>query len=94
VPRSSLRSRPRRPRPHRLRFPALHSQLRRRNGIKADSKVEIKAAEPEMYVAVIDGRVTVKLGPKYDMGGLVPRAEDGWAKAVAGPDFAVWERKA
>jgi alpha-amylase len=73
------------------RLPA--PQVRRRQGIKADSKIEIKAAEHDMYVAAIDGAVTVKLGPRYDMGGLAPRAEDGWVKAVAGPDFCVWERK-
>lgn len=67
--------------------------LRQRAGIQADSKLEILAAERDMYVARINGNVTLKLGPRFDMGGLVPRKEDGWALAAAGNDFAVWEKK-
>jgi len=67
--------------------------LRQRAGIQANSKLEILAAEKDMYVARINGNVTVKLGPRYDMGNLVPRKEDGWAMAASGKDFAVWEKK-
>ena len=34
----------------------------------------------------------VKLGPRYEMGALLPRADDGWALAASGKDYAVWER--
>ena len=67
--------------------------MRRRHGITADSKLAVKAAEADMYFATIDDKVAVKLGPRYDMGELVPKGEDGWELAVSGKDFAVWERK-
>jgi alpha-amylase len=67
--------------------------LRQRAGIQADSKLEILAAEHDMYVARINGNVTIKMGPRYDMGNLVPRKEDGWAMAASGKDFAVWEKQ-
>ena len=35
-------------------------------------------------------RVIVKLGPRYDMGALLPRNE--WKVAVYGTDFCVWEK--
>ena len=34
------------------------------------------------------------MGPRFDMGNLVPQAKDGWKIAVTGKDFAVWERAA
>ena len=72
--------------------PRVQVALRRRAGIRADSRLEILAAEPDMYVARVNGNVTLKLGPRFDMGGLVPRSEDGWQLAASGPDFAVWEK--
>lgn len=36
-------------------------------------QIEIKKADADMYVAIIDDKVTVKLGPRYDMGDLAPR---------------------
>lgn len=39
-------------------------QLRRRNNIRSDSRIEIKCAEHDMYVATIDDRVTIKCGPR------------------------------
>ena len=68
--------------------------LRRRAGIRADSMLEILAAESDMYVARCNGNVTLKLGPRFDMGGLVPRKEEGWSLVQAGQDFAVWEKAA
>ena len=68
--------------------------LRRRAGIRADSKLEILAAEQDMCVARCNGNVTLKLGPRYDMGGLVPRKEEGWRLVQAGNEYAVWEKVA
>lgn len=65
---------------------------RKRAAVKADSTLTILAAEHDLYVASIDDRLLVKLGPRYDMGGLLPKEED-WAQAASGKDFAVWERK-
>jgi hypothetical protein len=70
-----------------MRFGAL--QIRRRNGIVADSKVKILAAESDLYVAEIGGNVTVKMGARYDMGGLLPKEADGWKVATWGKDFCV-----
>lgn len=76
-----------------LRLPPLQVALRQRAGIQANSKLEILAAEKDMYVARVNDNVTVKLGPRYDMGSFAPRKEDGWALAASGKDFAVWEKK-
>ena len=38
------------------------------------------------------GRLTVKLGPRYDMDGLLPSEGEGWKIAVSGKDFCVWEK--
>lgn len=37
-------------------------------------------------------RVTVKLGPRYDMGDLLPKEQEGWKVAVSGIDFCVWDK--
>ena len=64
--------------------------LRRRAGIRADSKLEILAAEHDMYVARI-GNVMIKMGPRYDIGDLAPSKEE-WRKVQTGQDYAVWEK--
>ena len=70
------------------------TELRRRAGLRADSKLEILCAEKDMYVARCGGSLTIKLGPRYDMGGFVPKKEEGWKLAASGNDFAVWEKVA
>jgi alpha-amylase len=78
---------------HRL-LPCLQVAIRKRAGITASSKLEILAAEHDMYVARINDNVTVKLGPRYDIGDLAPKEEDGWVKAAKGDDWVVWEKTA
>ena len=73
--------------------PQKQVHLRQRAGIRADSPLEILAAERDMYVARIGSTVTIKLGPRYDMGNLVPRKEEGWQLAASGKDWAVWEKQ-
>ncbi|GLC36330.1 Alpha-amylase A type-1/2 [Pleodorina starrii] len=71
--------------------------LRRRCGLEADSGISIAAAERDLYVARVEGRfgsLTLKLGPRFEMGSLLPAAADGWTLAAAGDDWAVWERPA
>lgn len=46
--------------------------VRKRNGIRADSPINIWTAESDMYVAAVqdlnkNDRVVLKLGPRYDM---------------------------
>jgi alpha-amylase len=65
--------------------------LRKRAGVKSDSPVEILAAEGDLYVAKIGGRLVLKLGPRFDMGALLPDAGQGWAMAAKGEGWAVWE---
>jgi alpha-amylase len=77
-----------------LKFAIIHFlQARRDAGIVAKSKLEIQCAEGDMYVGRITGTkgsLVLKLGPRYDMGALLPKQEDGWAKAAVGKDFCVW----
>jgi len=68
-------------------------KCRQRNGISGRSKLEILAAEADMYVARIDDKVMIKLGPRFDMGRWVPAEKDGWRFVCSGKDFAVWEKK-
>jgi alpha-amylase len=72
---------------------AADMQARRDAGIVAKSKLEILCAEGDMYVGRITGTkgsLVLKLGPRYDMGALLPKKEDGWNKAAVGKDYCVW----
>eukprot|EP00887_Chlorella_sp_A99_P004194 scaffold23.g4194.t1 len=53
--------------------------IRKEAGIRADSKVSILAAEPDLYVARVGERLT---------------KEEGWELAKWGPDYAIWLKKA
>jgi Alpha-amylase C-terminal beta-sheet domain len=55
------------------------------------TQIEIKKADADMYVAIIDDKVTVKLGPRYDMGDLAPKEEEVCASTLAQPfaDFCL-----
>jgi len=59
-------------------------KVRKDNGIKSDSSVDIKEAKPGLYAAVVDAKVAVKLGSADWSPG------DGWKVAVDGDKFAVW----
>jgi hypothetical protein len=72
--------------------PLLQVELRLRAGIKANSKLEILCAEHDVYVARIDDKVTIKMGPRYDIGDLAPKESDGWKKSVRGADWCTWEK--
>ncbi|KAL1546966.1 alpha-amylase [Salvia divinorum] len=67
------------------------SAVRRRNGIAAGSKVKILAAEADLYVAMIDGKIITKIGAEMDLGNLIP---PDFKVAADGNDFAVWEKQA
>ncbi|RCV11975.1 hypothetical protein SETIT_2G230300v2 [Setaria italica] len=49
------------------------STVRSRNGIHVGSKLDILAADGDLYVAKIDDKVIVKIGSGYDIGNLIPR---------------------
>ncbi|KAH6555149.1 hypothetical protein KP509_1Z278000 [Ceratopteris richardii] len=65
-------------------------RLRKRVGVNAGSKIHINAAEADIYVANIDDRLVVKLGPRFHMGALFPDPSN-WKLALSGKDFAIWE---
>ena len=64
----------------------------RRNQIKAESHVHILLAEGDIYVARVAHRLTLKLGPRFEMPRALLPMEPEWRLAAAGNDYAVWER--
>lgn len=64
------------------------SSIRVRNGINEKSSVKIMASEGDLYVAKIDNKIMVKIGPKMDLGNLIP---SNLHVATSGQDYAVWE---
>ncbi|CAN4094703.1 unnamed protein product [Withania somnifera] len=62
--------------------------LRKRNKINCRSKVEITKAERDVYAAVVDDKVAVKIGPgHYEP----PSGHQRWKMAAEGNDYKVWE---
>ncbi|KAK1407613.1 hypothetical protein QVD17_39233 [Tagetes erecta] len=66
------------------------TEVRARNGITTTSQVRILAYEAELYVAAIDEQIIVKIGPKMDLGNLIP---ENFQLATSGEKYAVWEKK-
>ncbi|CAL0322458.1 unnamed protein product [Lupinus luteus] len=62
--------------------------IRLKNGINAKSSVDILAADADLYVAKIDNKVIVKIGPKNDVGKLIP---SNFQVIASGKDYAVWQ---
>lgn len=65
--------------------------IRKRSGICATSNVQILASDSDLYIAMIDQKIIVKIGPKLDLGNLIPPS---YQVATSGQDYAVWEKKA
>jgi alpha-amylase len=63
--------------------------IRARNGIRATSTLRILVADADLYVAVVDEKVMVKIGTRYDMGDVVP---SDFHRAAHGKDYCVWEK--
>ena len=68
-------------------------ELRQRAGINAASKIDILAADKDVYIARIDDAVVIKMGPRYDMGEFLPEESEGWEMVLTGNDWAIWEKK-
>ena len=64
--------------------------IRQRNGITVTSNVNIMASDADVYVAMIQGKVIVKLGPRYDVGNLIP---SNFKVSTYGKDYCVWEKQ-
>lgn len=67
--------------------------IRKRAGILSDSKMKILVAEADLYMANIDDRLIVKLGPRIDLGDRKPNKAEGWQRVADGFDYCVWEKK-
>lgn len=48
------------------------------------------ASDADLYVAMIDGKVIVKLGPRYNLGNLIP---SNFKASTFGKDYCVWEKQ-
>ncbi|XVE55904.1 hypothetical protein DITRI_Ditri03aG0194400 [Diplodiscus trichospermus] len=64
--------------------------VRNRNGISSTSKVNILASESDLYMASIDDKVIMKIGPKMDLGNLVPA---NYQLATSGDNYAGFNRE-
>ena len=64
--------------------------IRSRNGINTKSTVNILASEADLYMARIDDKIIMKIGPKLDLGNLVP---SNFQVVASGKDYAAWEKK-
>lgn len=65
------------------------TSIRTRNKINESSNVNIMAADADLYVAMIDENIIVKIGSKMDIGNLVP---SNFKVATSGQDYCVWEK--
>ncbi|XP_021722967.1 alpha-amylase 3, chloroplastic-like [Chenopodium quinoa] len=64
--------------------------VRNRNKISCRSLVKITKADRDVYAAVIDDKVAMKIGPgHYEP----PSGPQQWSVAVEGRDYKVWESK-
>lgn len=66
------------------------SAIRTRNGIGERSTVNIMASDGDLYVAGIDGKIIMKIGPNTNLGNLIP---SDYVLATSGMQYAVWEKK-
>ncbi|MED6157768.1 hypothetical protein PIB30_026437 [Stylosanthes scabra] len=64
------------------------SEIRMKSGINEKSNVNILAADGDLYVAEIDNKIIVKIGPKMDLGNLIP---SNFKVAASGESYAVWQ---
>lgn len=67
--------------------------IRRRAGICCESTLTILEASSELYMANVDDKLIVKLGPMYDVPRELLPSEDEFALATSGDDYAVWMRR-
>ncbi|GJM98614.1 hypothetical protein PR202_ga15642 [Eleusine coracana subsp. coracana] len=63
--------------------------VRSRNAIHPGSKLDILAADSDLYVAKIDDKVMVKIGSHYDVGNLIP---SDFHVVAHGSNYCVWEK--
>lgn len=64
--------------------------VRSRNGVRPNSGLTVMVANSDLYVAAIDEKIIVKIGPRYDVGNIIP---SGYKIAASGKDYCVWEKR-
>ncbi|XP_021773749.1 alpha-amylase-like [Chenopodium quinoa] len=64
--------------------------IRERNAISETSSVNIMASDADLYVAMIDGKIIVKTGTRFDLGNLIPA---NFKVSTYGKDYCVWEKQ-
>ncbi|KAI4328387.1 hypothetical protein L6164_020744 [Bauhinia variegata] len=62
--------------------------LRKRKNIHCRSEVEIKKAERDVYAAIIDEKVAMKIGPGHFE---TPSGSQNWSSVIEGRDYKIWE---
>ncbi|VFQ61225.1 unnamed protein product [Cuscuta campestris] len=62
--------------------------LRKRNKINCRSTVKITRAERDVYAAVVDEKLAMKIGPGYYE---PPSGPQNWSVALEGKDYKIWE---
>eukprot|EP00253_Pinus_taeda_P021115 PITA_21115 len=65
--------------------------IRKRNNINANSNCRIITAESDLYMAAIDEKIVMKIGPKDDVGKFNPSPSD-FRIVASGYNYAVWEK--
>ena len=66
--------------------------IRKRNHIHAESSCQILVADADLYIASIDDKVIVKLGPRLELGSHTPDPQE-YRVAAFGDEYCVWERR-
>jgi len=63
-------------------------RIRKDNGLSSTSSVSVQKSEANLYAAIMDGKVAMKIGSgSWDPG-------YGWTVAASGTDYAVWTKNA
>ncbi|KAE9605500.1 hypothetical protein Lal_00025343 [Lupinus albus] len=62
--------------------------LRKRNKIHCRSVVQISKAERDVYAAIIDEKIAMKMGPGHFK---PPSGSQKWSLAIEGRDYKIWE---
>ncbi|XP_061338783.1 alpha-amylase 3, chloroplastic-like isoform X2 [Gastrolobium bilobum] len=62
--------------------------LRKRNKIHCSSTIQISKAERDVYAAIIDEKIAMKIGPGHFE---PPSGSQKWSLAIEGRDYKIWE---
>lgn len=73
---------------HSKIFKMMQMDIRRRQAIHSRSSIRILEAQPNVYAAVIDEKVSIKIGD----GSWCPAGSE-WTLATSGQRYAVWEKQ-